>query len=194
MVPEHSTDPLAVALAFSRVLEKLGVQYLVGGSLASSVHGEPRSTLDVDMVVDLHPTQVDALVHALGDSYYVDADVAREATAAGASFNAIHVASSVKVDLFVAGRDAFEADRLASALEVSLGPERTDRLRVDAPTHLILRKLEWYRRGGEVSERQWRDVQAVVTAQGDRLDRAVLQRWAPVLGITDLVDRLLPEA
>lgn len=193
MTPERPADPLAVAIEFARVLERLGVRYLVGGSLASSVHGEPRSTLDVDMVVDLKTAQVGPLVHALGPTYYVDADVALEATAAGASFNAIHVASSVRVDLYVAGRDAFEMDRLANAVELSLGQDPDGRLWIDAPTHLVLRKLEWYRRGGEVSERQWRDVQAVVAAQGERIDWAVLARWAPALGVQDLVDRLLPK-
>lgn len=189
---ESPADPIGVALSVARLLEGLGVRYLVGGPLASSVHGEPRSTLDVDMVVDLALQDVTPLVAALGDEYYVDADAVREAIRAATSFNAIHLASSVKLDVFVAGRDAFEADRLACAVEVVVGPNPADLLRLDAPTHLLLRKLEWYRRGGEVSERQWRDVQAIVSAQGDALDRSVLQRWASELGVADLVERALP--
>jgi len=188
---EPPADPIGVALSVARLLERLGIPYLVGGSLASAVHGEPRSTLDVDMVADLALPHVVPLVTALGDGFYVDADAVREAIDAGTSFNAIHLASSVKVDVFVAGGDAFEADRLASAVEVSYGPNPEDRLRLDAPTHLLLRKLEWYRRGGEVSERQWRDVEAIVTAQGERLDRNVLERWATPLGVKDLVERLV---
>ena len=192
MSPESAGEPLAVALHVGRLFDALGVRYLVCGSLASSVHGEPRSTLDVDVVADLALEHVAAFVAALGDGFYVDADAVAQAVRDATSFNAIQVASSVKLDVFVAGRDAFESDRLASAVEVSVGPNPSDRLRIDAPAHLVLRKLEWYRRGGEVSERQWRDVTAIVNAQGHRLDQSVLRRWASVLGISDLVERLVP--
>lgn len=68
-------------------------------------------------------------------------------------------------------------------------------LYVDTAEHTLLRKLEWYRRGGELSERQWRDVQAIVRIQGDRLDRARLGHWAAQLGVADLLDRVIsPQA
>lgn len=184
-------DVLSVALDFAGRLGREGIRYVVGGSLASSMHGEPRSTLDVDLVADIRPAQLDPLVTSLSDDYYVDADVAKEAVATASAFNAIHTRTSVKVDVFVAGDDRFEAERLRAAVEVPLAGTAGARLRIDAATHLLLRKLEWYRRGGEVSERQWRDVVGIVAAQGDRLDRAVLDRWAPVLGVQDLVHRLL---
>lgn len=195
MAPPMSSDPsndvLSVALDFAERLGRAGINYVVGGSLASSMHGEPRSTLDVDLVADIRPDQLGPLVSSLSGEYYVDADVAAEAVNAASSFNAIHTRTSVKVDVFVAGDDRFEAERLRAAVEVPLGSSTGARLRIDAATHLLLRKLEWYRRGGEVSERQWRDVVGIVAAQGDRLDRAVLDRWAPILGVQDLVTRLL---
>jgi hypothetical protein len=190
MSREGSSEPIAVALKVAQLFDALGVRYVVGGSLASSVHGEPRSTLDVDVVADLVSEHVAAFVTALGDGFYVDTDTVAQAVRDAASFNAIQIASSIKLDVFVAGRDVFEADRLASAVEVSVGPNPSDRLRIDSPAHLVLRKLEWYRRGGEVSDRQWRDVTAIVSVQGNRLDRSVLRRWAPVLGVSDLVERL----
>jgi len=68
-------------------------------------------------------------------------------------------------------------------------------LYVDTAEHTLLRKLEWYRRGGELSERQWRDVQAIVRIQGDRLDRARLRHWAAQLGVADLRGRVIsPQA
>jgi hypothetical protein len=110
-----------------------------------------------------------------------------EAVTSGASFNAVHFMNGIKVDCFIAGRDPFEVERLAKR-------ERIDTaegvLYVDTAEHTILRKLEWYRRGGESSERQWRDVQAILRIQGDRLDRERLRRWGLHLRVTDLLARL----
>ncbi len=196
MAPERLPDPIRVALAVARALEQVGVTYVAVGSLASSVHGAPRSTDDVDFVVDLAPTQGERLVAALAGEYYVSPEAVREATAArsGSTFNAIHLATSVKVDLFVAGDDPFEAERLAQRQRVSIASDPPAELFVDTPEHTILRKLEWYRRGGETSERQWRDVRGVLQAQGGRLDRRALSGWAERLGVTDLLERALREA
>jgi hypothetical protein len=128
---------------------------------------------------------------AIGSEFYVDLDTMREAVKKGASFNAVHVTSAIKVDFFVAGDDPFEAERLARRQRVEM-PAGV--LYVDTAEHTLLRKLEWYRRGGEVSERQWRDVQAIARIQGARLDREVLKTWAPRLGVTDLLTRVLAES
>ena len=186
--PDEPLDPVAIALDVGSRLDALGVDWVTGGSLASSVHGEPRATQDVDMVVALRPRHVKSLVDALSRHYHIDLDEVREAVRTGLSFNAIHFASSTKVDFFVAGDDAFEAERLASRQKVET-PNGI--LFVDTAEHTLLRKLEWYRRGGEVSERQWRDVQAIVRIQGDRLDHARLHQWAARLGVSDLLNRVL---
>ena len=143
------------------------------------------------MVIGLRRRDVKALAAALGGDYYLDADAMRAAVKEAGSFNAVHLASSIKVDFFIAGDDPFEAERLASRLRVEM-PGGV--LFVDTAEHTLLRKLEWYRRAGEVSERQWQDVQAIVRIQGDRLDRQRLRRWSGPLGVTDLLDRVLDEA
>lgn len=109
---------------------------------------------------------------------------------AATSFNAVHIASTIKVDFFVAGDDPFEAERLAKRQPVET-PGGV--LYVDTAEHTLLRKLEWYRRGGEISDRQWRDVQAIARIQGDRLDRERLRHWAGLLGVTDLLERVMTE-
>jgi hypothetical protein len=186
-VPDELDDPVAVAVQVGTMLDALGVGWVVGGSIASSVHGEPRATLDVDMVADLRRHNVRSFLKALQRDYYVDADTLKEAVRTAGSFNAIHFASAIKLDLFVAGSDLFEAERLARRQRVDM-PDGI--LYVDTAEHTVLRKLEWYRRGGEVSERQWRDVQAIVRIQGDRLDHERLHLWAERLGVTDLLARL----
>ncbi|MBA3853574.1 MAG: hypothetical protein C0503_04110 [Gemmatimonas sp.] len=194
MSPDLGTDLFAVAVDVTRRLERVGVRYVIGGSIASSLHGEPRSTLDVDVVADLLEAQVAAVVAALGDAYYIDPTVALDAVCAGASFNVVHVASTIKVDVFVAGADPFELRRLETALEISAPPPLTATLRIDTAEHTLLRKLEWYRRGGEISERQWRDVRAIVALQGQRLNVSELRRWSLHLGVDDLLTRVLAEA
>jgi len=143
------------------------------------------------MVVALLDRHVTPFANALGREYYVDADAMRLAVAAGASFNAVHFESAIKADFFVAGDDPFEAERLTSRQRI---PMPNGVLYVDTAEHTVLRKLEWYRRGGEVSERQWRDVQAIARIQGDRLDLEHLRRWASFLNVTDLLERVMREA
>ena len=188
--PDELHDPVALAVQVGARLDPIGVNWVIGGSLASSVHGEPRATLDVDMVVDLRTRQVKPLWEALRRDYYADADEMLAAVEGATSFNAVHFATAIKVDFFIAGDDPFEAERLVNRQRVET-PAGV--LYVDTAEHTLLRKLEWYRRGGEVSERQWRDVQAIARIQGDRLDHDRLQLWAGRLGVTDLLQRVLTE-
>lgn len=194
MGPVDLPDPLEVAASITAVLEGLGVRYLIGGSLASSVHGEPRSTNDVDLLVDFHTEHVGPFVEALRSDYYVSEPAIREAVRSGYHFNVIHMNAAVKVDLFLAGDDLFNLERLDTRQAIQLPTEPEIRVYVDTAEHSVLRKLEWFRRGGEVSERQWRDVVAILRIQGARLDRSRLGTWAPRLGVADLLDRALEEA
>jgi hypothetical protein len=187
-LPNEPQDPVAIALHVGARLDAIGIEWVTGGSIASSVHGEPRATQDADIVVSLRVHHVKPLVEALGREYYIDADEVRAAVRSASSFSAVHFATAIKVDFFVAGDDAFEAERLAHRMRVET-PGGV--LYVDTAEHTLLRKLEWYRRGGEVSERQWRDVQAIARIQDDRLDRDRLRLWADRLGVTDLLQRVI---
>ncbi len=182
---------LAVAVDIASRLEGIDVSYVIGGSLASSLHGEPRTTLDVDFVADIPASALPRLVDLLEPDYYVDLGAAQEAVRTGGAFNAVHSTAGVKVDFFVAGSDAFDLERIRTrvAMMVSTSPRQT--LWMDTAEHTLLRKLEWYRRGGEVSDRQWRDVVAIVALRGDSLDREELARWAPRLGVSDLLAKVL---
>jgi hypothetical protein len=192
--PEALPDVLTVAVDVTTRLESVPVPYVIGGSLASSVHGEPRATMDVDVVADLRPEAIARLIAELRPDYYVDEDAAREAVRTSGTFNAVHTNVGVKVDFFVAGGDAFELERLRTRISVPVSTEPPRALWMDTAEHTLLRKLEWYRRGGEVSDRQWRDVLAIVALQGSALDRTELTRWAPVLGVSDLLARSLRRA
>lgn len=194
MSPERP-EALQVALLVVRLLEALGVRYHLGGSYASSIHGAPRQTQDVDLVADLDATQAEELVKALQPAFYADAEPARRAAEQRSSFNVLHLASGVKVDIFCpsdAPFDRAELERSKAQTLRGLGAEVT--IQVKSPEDTILRKLDWYRRGGEVSEQQWRDVVACLRAQEGNLDLEYLHRWADELAVRALLDRALREA
>ncbi len=194
MGPESLPDPIAVAIEVTGILDRLGIRYLVGGSLASSVHGEPRSTNDIDLVVDFREEHIEAFVEAVRPDYYANVDAIRDAVRSGHSFNVIHMDAAVKVDLFVSGEDEFNEHRLRHRQRVEVSDDPHASLYIDTAEHSVLRKLEWFRRGGEVSERQWRDVVAILRVQGPRLDAALMTAWADRLGVADLLERAKAEA
>jgi hypothetical protein len=185
-------DPIAIALAVARALDALGIVHTIGGSIASSIAGEPRSTVDIDVVAALREPDVSALVSALSADFYVDDEALRRAVRERSSANLIHQSTQLKVDIFVAGGTPLDEQQLHRRQAVEIGPGRT--LHVHPPEDILLQKLRWYRKGGETSERQWRDVLAIIRVQAQRLDRHYLQVNAPVLGVTDLLARALGEA
>jgi len=185
-------DPIETALLVARHLDALDILHTIGGSIASSFAGEPRSTVDIDIVVALEERQVEALVAALSAEFYVDADALRRAIRTHSSANLIHQTTQMKVDLFVAGGTPLDARQLGRRARVDLGDGRC--LYVHPPEDILLQKLHWYRRGGEISDRQWRDVAAIVRVQGKALDRDYLRESAGILGVSDLLERALREA
>ena len=182
-------DPVAVVLIVLGHLEALGIPHTVGGSIASSFAGEPRSTIDVDVVAALEDRHVDELVARLSPDFYADSDALRRAVRTKTSANLIHQATQLKVDVFVAGGTPLDDQQIARRLKVVLDDGRT--LFVHPPEDILLQKLRWYRQGGEVSDRQWRDVMAIVKVQGAKLDRRYLEDGARVLGVSDLLKRAL---
>jgi hypothetical protein len=192
-VTHDVADPLRIAAHVTSVLSQLGVRYSIGGSLASSVSGEPRSTLDIDIVVALEETHIDGLVGLLGDAFYVDPVALRRAVRTHSTANLIHLATSVKVDLFVAGGTPLDDDLLQRRLPVFVGETPAILVYVHTPEDILLQKLRWYRMGGETSDRQWRDILGIVRVQGDRLDRDYVARQAEKLGVTDLFARVMRE-
>lgn len=177
------------------VLTRLGVEYAIGGSVATLIHGEFRATNDIDVVADLRPDHAAALALALGDAYYADEVSISEAIQRRSSFNLIHLATMLKVDVFVLKDQPYarEALRRRIASPISAAPD-AHVYSFSSREDIVLAKLDWFRKGGEVSERQWRDVLGVLNVQRTALDIAYLRRWALELRVQDLLDRALAEA
>ena len=187
-------EPFQVALAVARALDECGVRYVVGGSVASSLSGEPRSTLDVDLVVAMRAGDVEPLVAALGDDFHADAEAVHRAVRRRSSVNVFHHATSTKVDLFVVGGSPLDEQAMSRRVRVQVAADPDRFLYVYTPEDILLQKLRWYRLGGEVSDRQWRDVLGIIAVQGEDLDDAYLRRGADLLVVTDLLDRALQAA
>jgi hypothetical protein len=188
------SEPLRITLEIARVLDDLGVRYLVGGSLASSLHGIPRSTQDADLVADLQSDHVAPLISRLKDAYYIDDERVRNAVRRRASFNAIHLATMTKVDVFVLKGEPFARQEMARRQRISLPEGDGAVLEVATAEDTILQKLAWFTLGGGTSDQQWSDVLGVLKVQQGKLDIAYLRRWAAEVGVEDLLRKAFAEA
>ncbi|MFA5835412.1 MAG: hypothetical protein WC837_00515 [Bellilinea sp.] len=187
------TEPIRVILKVVKVFEHLGINYLIGGSLASAVYGTIRATLDVDIVADINPYQVPKFVSLLQSEFYIDGDMILDAIKHVSSFNLIHLESMFKVDVFILKQRPFDLNQMQRRIAQVVGDPIEEKVYFSTSEDIILAKLDWFRAGGEVSERQWLDILGVLSVQGDRLDFNYLQKWAGILGVKDLLQKVRQE-
>lgn len=181
-------------LEIGAALDRLGIEWLLGGSLASSILGEPRASVDIDLALRLRLPDIDRLASELDPAFFVDPEAGRDAVRRGASFNVIHRETMLKVDLFVLGDAALDREQLRRRFQAQVSAESAQRVPVSSAEDLVLRKLDWFRAGGGVSDRQWRDVLGILKVQRGRFDLDYLRRWAASLELTELLARALREA
>jgi len=187
-------EPALITARVTSILEELNVRYLIVGSLASTLHGMVRTTQDSDLVAELSLEHVEPFVRALKDEFFMDKGMVAEAVARQSSFNIIHRESFFKVDVFIPMMRPFMDEQLARAQRQVLSIEPPVEALVATAEDTLLAKLEWYRIGGEVSERQWRDVLGILEVQEGNLDLDYLRQWAKELKVSDLLERALEEA
>lgn len=177
-----------------RCLNGLNIPYYIGGSVGSSHYGRFRTTQDTDLVADLREEHVQPLYQRLEIQYYVSEDAIRQAVGEKSSFNAIHLKTSLKVDVFVLKDHPYDQEAFLRRRAVVSDPQDGEKFYFATAEDIVLHKLVWFRLGGEVSERQWDDVLGVIQVQGQVLDRDYMSGWAEQLGIADLFQQLLQEA
>lgn len=173
------------------VFNQLAIPYRIVGSVASSAQGMVRATLDINMVVAVETKHILLLASGLGDDYYLDEEMMREAIERGSSFNLVHKDTFIKVDIFILGKRpydvaSFERERL----------EKLDNLTLSfkTPEDVILGKLEWFVQTDKTSDRQWRDIVGLIKVQGNGLDVDYMRRWATELGVLELLEQSLRDA
>jgi hypothetical protein len=187
----NASELLAAVDDMALALERRGIAYFITGSVASSVHGEYRATNDVDIVADITVSDLEPLFAELDAQFVADVDQARDALELASSFNLIHRASFLKIDVFPC-LTAFdrEAQRRAEQIVPAGGGQA---LRVATMEDILLSKLRWYRLGEESSEVQRRDIRGLVSLNRAELDMEYVRHWGAVLGVSDLIELFLPE-
>ena len=160
--------------------------------MASSARGIARATRDIDIVANIRTQQADSFAAALGPDWYVEPDQIRQAIRAEQAFNVIYKPTSQKVDIFPAVGEFHETQlRRASKLPLSFLGIETD-YPVASAEDILLAKLQWYRMGGEVSDRQWNDIGGLLVTN-PKLDFPYVRSWAARLRVSDLLDKALAE-
>ena len=184
--------PLVALFQLIDAFKAIGIEYVVVGSLASSFHGDYRASADIDLVAEVKDEHVQSFVNKLQGDFYVDDLAINKAIARGRSFNVIHLAGILKVDIFIPSSDLSKQQLQRRQLQL-IDADGPKEIWIATAEDTILAKLHWYRQGGEVSELQWRDVKGILGTQGSRLDFEYLRSWAKRVDVVDLLDRASKE-
>ncbi|MDX2012705.1 MAG: hypothetical protein SFW67_21075 [Myxococcaceae bacterium] len=180
-------DGYDIAVLVAQAFERIGVDYFLGGSMASSLQGPPRFTNDIDFVANLRAHHVQDLKTVLGADFEVDEVALLECVKSRRSWNIFHTPTATRIDLFPVGPSEFDVEELMRRQRRDLGDGRS--LFVKSPEDTVLRKLDWYRRGGEANGQQFRDAVGVLQFQGAALNQRYLDVWAPKVGVVELLAR-----
>jgi hypothetical protein len=187
-------EPVEVTLKVTQILEELGIPYLIGGSLASTLYGMVRTTQDSDIITEMKAEHIPPFVAALEDEFYIDDQMIASAIQHNGSFNIIHRETIFKLDNFIPHPRPFLQSQLIRAQKQTFTFATEVSANFATPEDTILAKLEWYRLGGESSERQWRDILGVLKTRAAELDIDYLQKWATEIKVHDLLERALRSA
>jgi len=170
-----------------KAFDRLSIPYYIGGSVASSVYGMARATMDVDIIADMALAQVPSLVGLLRDEYYIDEQTINRAVSDTSSFNLIHLETMLKISYHKSAIARRLKDRLVE-------DDQNSAFFLCSPEDVILSKLRRYEAGGRPSERQWLDVLGVIKVQSDSLNREYLVKWSNTLGVFDLLGQAFCES
>lgn len=183
---------LQLVVEVTKLLDRLKISYVIGGSVASSLLGEPRSTIDVDIAVKLSRCQLQPLLTAARPVFYIPEHEAQRAVDEHDSFNLIHSKEAIKVDLFVLGSGTLDHNQMERRITVDLPTDPIASVHITSAEDQVLRKLDWHQRGG--SPRQWRDVVAILRLNHQAIDQDYLRVTAGSVGLSRLLARALSEA
>jgi len=179
---------------FIKSLEEMNIPYFIGGSIASSVYGISRATMDIDLISELKSEHVRKLVQNLKASYYIDEEMIIDAIKNKSSFNLIHLSTMMKIDVFISKDKMYDKKSFERRKRDTISDEpESIQVYLCSAEDTILGKLDWYKAGGSVSERQWKDIIGIIKVQSKLLDKEYLLKWSEELDVTDLLKKALSE-
>ena len=171
------------------VLERLKIPYMIGGSVAAIAYGEPRLTLDMDVVIQLSFQQAKLFANSFGAEYYVHLESIQEALQAGGHFNIIQSEAGVKVDFYVLGQDEFSREEFKRKRKEAFDEKR---LAVFAsPEDTIIKKLQWFKMGE--SQKHLEDIKGMLRISADKLDLNYIKKWSIKLNLFDIWEKVKGE-
>lgn len=186
---------LQILAELSPLLKEAGIQFWVGGSVASSIWGDPRQTNDIDVAV-LRPSLNEFKLRAvLPDHYYIGPNEIQEALKDHGeypSFQILNMNEAFKFDVFIVSPDEYVLEESARVRETEILPDHVAPLA--SPEDIILHKLRWFVSGGQVSDRQWNDIVRVIESQLGKLDTAYLTKWADHFEVRELLTKAFDQA
>jgi hypothetical protein len=177
-----------------KIFDEFKILYYIGGSIASSAYGAARSTLDVDVITNLLPEHIHILKEKLKNEYYIDEKMIANPIRTKSSFNLVHLESMLKIDFFILKNNPYSFKELERRVKDKIEDETNSiNIYLCSPEDIILNKLEWYKLGGEISDRQWTDIIAVIKVQSENLDKDYLIYWSRQLEINNLLVKCFSE-
>ena len=188
IINEHAIDATLTVIA---LLDQLSVPYLIGGSLASAVYGNLRTTPDADLLADIRTEHIESFASALEKDFYLSTDAIRDAITHRSSFNVIHFGSAFKVDIFLPKNRAFDERQFENRILQSVATNPVKKAYIASADDTILAKLDWYSQGNETFERQWLDILGIIKAPKANLNISYMRQQAGELNVSDLLERAL---
>jgi hypothetical protein len=188
--PESATGEVR---DLARKLNPLGIELVIGGSVASSLYSNPRYTQYADVSVEAFSGREAEVVRQLEGHYVISLAAVRSAVQRRSTFNVLRKVTSFKIDIFIQADRPY--DRAARERRRPLATEYPGDtvVYVHSPEDVVLQKLAWYRLGNEVSDKQWTDILSLLRAQGRNLDNTYINHWAGELHVADLWERAQTE-
>lgn len=177
------------------VLENLNIPYFIGGSVASSAHGRPRATMDVDMVVDLSHDKVPIFCEVIASSFYVEKGAVVEAVEQRSSFNLLNFETMMKIDIFVTKDREFERDQFKRSKKDTIVSEELNSpsFYFCSPEDSILAKMEWYKLSNKTSDRQKSDIIGIIAVNKDKLDFNYIKKHVKKMNLEEVWKEILGE-
>ncbi len=186
-------SPLEIVEKVTSILDSLEIPYFIGGSLASSLQGIPRSSQDIDFIADIVDRNIPDLIEAFKNEFYIDENMIKEAIDHKSSFNIIHLKTIYKVDIFIPDQKQFQ-EEMSRRKHYILPDQKNKEIYIASAEDIIIQKLRWFRLGGEISDKQWKDVLGVIRVQSNKLDRKYLKSQSEKFDLTALLEKAFKES